>query len=514
MNRHSAWVRTLLASAAVAAAIALTGCQTDGISQIPSKAMQPLSREMVATLEKKNMPVDSPILVRIFKEESELEVWKQDASGQYAHLKTYPICRWSGELGPKIKQGDRQAPEGFYTITPGQMNPNSSFYLAFNLGFPNAYDRANERTGAFLMVHGDCSSSGCYAMTDEQITEIYSLGREAFLGGQKSFQVQAYPFRMTALNMARHRNSPHMAFWRMIKQGNDHFEATRQEPKVDVCEKRYVFDATPVSGSFSPTGRCPSYQVPDDVVAAVKAKQDHDERQFAHHVAQGVGTVAARTGSDGGMHPTFLAKINPNETFVSNGRKVGSLPPTRSGGKATLVYLPNAAPTAVASADPDTTAGVVGSTRVASADGEGAFGSLLGGSGSGASSSGSGFGKWFGLGKSDDTPPPPNPAPAAKPASAAKPAPAAKPAAGSRTMLASSSSRPVALGAIRPTTTVPTGTVATSTAAAKPQATVQAKADTRTDAAAPTAAYAGGSLMPGAKPVLSSSGFNNRWGGM
>ena len=127
------------------------------------------------------MPKESPILVRIFKEESELEVWKQDHSGRFELLKVYPICRWSGDLGPKIKEGDRQAPEGFYTITPGLMNPNSNYYLAINTGFPNAYDRANDRTGAFLMIHGDCSSRGCYAMTDEQIGEIYSLAREVLL---------------------------------------------------------------------------------------------------------------------------------------------------------------------------------------------------------------------------------------------------------------------------------------------------------------------------------------------
>ena len=205
--------------------------------------MQPLSERMLADIDEKNMAKESPILVRIFKQESELEVWKEDKTGRFALLKTYPICRWSGDLGPKIKQGDRQAPEGFYTITPGLMNPNSNYYLAINTGFPNAYDRANGRTGAFLMIHGDCSSAGCYAMTDEQVAEIYALARESFFGGQKSFQIQAYPFKMTPLNMAKHRNSPNMAFWKMLKEGYDHFEVTRHEPKVDVCEKRYVFDA-------------------------------------------------------------------------------------------------------------------------------------------------------------------------------------------------------------------------------------------------------------------------------
>src|SRR6202035_3292191 len=248
--------------------------------------------EMVALLAQKSMPKESPVLVRIFKEEAEMEVWKQDTSGQYALLKTYPICRWSGALGPKVREGDRQAPEGFYPITPGQMNPNSNYYLSFNIGFPNAYDRANERTGAFLMVHGDCSSAGCYAMTDEQMGEIYALGRESFLGGQKSFQVQAYPFRMTALNRAKHRNNPAMPFWRMIKEGSDHFEVTGQEPKVDVCEKRYVFGAEQPPGStkplnFNPVGACPAYHIPDEVADALRDKQREDETKTAELITRG-----------------------------------------------------------------------------------------------------------------------------------------------------------------------------------------------------------------------------------
>src|SRR5436853_390167 len=150
----------------------------------------------------KDMDLQSPILVRLFKQEAELEVWKQDRSGHFALLKTYPICRWSGDLGRKVREGYRQAPEGFYAITPGLMNPASAYYLSFNTGYPNAYDASLGHTGSQLMVHGDCSSRGCYAMTDEQIAEIYSLGRESFFGGQKSFQFQAYPFRMTATSSA------------------------------------------------------------------------------------------------------------------------------------------------------------------------------------------------------------------------------------------------------------------------------------------------------------------------
>jgi murein L,D-transpeptidase YafK len=302
-------VRALLASAALAAAIALAGCDTDSTTTaVNGRHMQPLSDRMLAEIENKNMAKESPILVRIFKQESELEVWKEDKNGQFALLKSYPICRWSGELGPKIKQGDRQAPEGFYTITPGLMNPNSNYYLAINTGFPNAYDRANGRTGAFLMIHGDCSSAGCYAMTDEQISEIYALARESFFGGQKSFQIQAYPFRMTPLNMAKHRNSPHMAFWKMLKEGYDHFEVTRREPKVDVCERHYVFDAE-ASAKFSASDRCPAYRVPEEIASAVREKQRRDDVQTAEWINRGTPAAPVRMGVDGGMNPTFLAAV-------------------------------------------------------------------------------------------------------------------------------------------------------------------------------------------------------------
>jgi murein L,D-transpeptidase YafK len=304
-------VRSPLAFAAIVAAVFLAGCNPDGMREVNGRHMQPLSGKMLAEIESKNMEKESPILVRIFKQESEFEVWKEDKTGRFALLRTYPICRWSGELGPKIKTGDRQAPEGFYTITPGQMNPNSSYYLAFNIGFPNAYDRANGYTGAFLMVHGDCLSAGCYAMTDEQIAEIYALARESFLGGQKSFQIQAYPFRMTPLNLAKHRNSPHIAFWKMLKQGYDHFEVTRLEPKVNVCEKRYVFDAE-TSGKFNAAERCPAYKVPGDIATAVQNKQRLDDVKIAELVNRGTPAVPVKTGVDGGMNPTFLTAMKLN----------------------------------------------------------------------------------------------------------------------------------------------------------------------------------------------------------
>ena len=303
--RSRTLLRALLAPAAIAAAITLAGCGGEPVTS--NRHMQPLSERMLAELKAKKMEKESPILMRIFKEEADLEVWKRDASGRFALLRTYPICRWSGELGPKIMAGDRQAPEGFYTITPGLMNPNSSHYLAINTGFPNAYDRANGRTGAFLMIHGGCSSAGCYAMTDEQIAEIYALVREAFFGGQTSFQLQAYPFRMTPLNMARHRNSPHLAFWKMIKEGYDHFEATHLEPRVGVCEKRYIFE-TKSTDSFSPADRCPAYRAAENIASPVSEKQRRDDIETAELINRGIPTVPVTTGVDGGMNPTFLRR--------------------------------------------------------------------------------------------------------------------------------------------------------------------------------------------------------------
>jgi murein L,D-transpeptidase YafK len=162
----------------------------------------------------------------------------------------------TGKLGPKIMQGDHQAPEGFYDITPAQMNPNSSQYLAFNVGFPNAFDRSLGRTGSFLMVHGGCSSVGCYAMTDYQMEEIYGLVDEAFKSGQDKIQLAAFPFRMTTQNLARHADNPNVPFWEMLKSGDDAFFATERPPSVAVCDQRYVFNPM-VADNLDPNAPCP-----------------------------------------------------------------------------------------------------------------------------------------------------------------------------------------------------------------------------------------------------------------
>ena len=318
-------VRALITSAALAAGAVLAGCTSDEISLANNaKANQPVSPKLVSDMVAKDMDLQSPMLVRLFKQEAELEVWKQDRSGRFALLKTYPICRWSGDLGPKIREGDRQAPEGFYSISPAQMNPQSAYYLSFNTGYPNAFDKALGRTGSQLMVHGDCSSRGCYAMTDEQIAEIYSLGRESFFGGQKAFQMQAYPFRMTPINMAKHRNNPNMPFWKMIKEGYDHFEVSRQEPRVDFCEKKYVFDAIRAPDAkrepaFEASAKCPVYAIPDDIADAVREKQQRDQVETAKLISRGTPVARINTGIDGGMNQVFAAKLPGGSTGLSEG---------------------------------------------------------------------------------------------------------------------------------------------------------------------------------------------------
>ncbi|WP_075217311.1 L,D-transpeptidase family protein [Mongoliimonas terrestris] len=264
---------------AVLVSALLAGCQADELGYGP-KHLRQVSAETKAEMVKLDVATTAPVLMRIFKEENAFEVWRKDRSGRYVLVKSYEICKWSGNLGPKIKEGDRQAPEGYYTITPALMNPNSQYYLAFNTGFPNAFDRAHGRTGTALMVHGACSSRGCYAMTDEQIQEIYAIARDAFRGGQKSFQLQAFPFRPTPENMARHWNDPNMGFWKMLKVGYDHFELTRAEPKVDVCGRRYVFNAKPKEGvEMSPVADCPVLEVPEALRVAAERKAAEDEQK-------------------------------------------------------------------------------------------------------------------------------------------------------------------------------------------------------------------------------------------
>ncbi len=190
------------------------------------------------------LELGAPIFMRIFKEEYALELWVW-AQDQFQLFKTYAICTYSGALGPKRREGDNQAPEGFYFVNAGRMNPYSQYHLSINLGFPNRYDRSRDYTGSYLMVHGACVSIGCYAMTDPVIEEIWTIAQATLEGGSPFFRVHAFPFRMTEANMARYADHPEIAFWRNLKEGYDAFDHSHQAVDVTIrgrgIDTRYVF---------------------------------------------------------------------------------------------------------------------------------------------------------------------------------------------------------------------------------------------------------------------------------
>jgi len=222
--------------------LTLLACQPSA-SESFTQILQRVQPGLQQALEKQGLRYGAPIFIRIFKQPAILEVWVENAQKKFEKFKTYPICQYSGELGPKLKEGDSQAPEGFYAVGARQLNPHSDFHLAFNLGYPNAYDRVHQRTGSYLMVHGNCVSIGCYAMTDAGIEEIYSLAYAALQQGQAFFRVHIFPFPLTEARLAAAREMPWYAFWENLKTGYDWFERTHRPPAVAVLKQRYVFSA-------------------------------------------------------------------------------------------------------------------------------------------------------------------------------------------------------------------------------------------------------------------------------
>jgi murein L,D-transpeptidase YafK len=309
------------------AALLVAGCQQEG-SRYPARAYAPIPGDTLSLMASKGANRNSPVLLRAYKKESEIEMWKQNAEGRYVHVKTYPVCRWSGQLGPKKREGDRQVPEGFYTVTPAQMNPNSAYWLAFNVGYPNPMEKAMGRNGGDIMVHGTCSSRGCFAMTNEQIEEIYAVMRESFNGGQKGVQFQSYPFRMTAENLARFRHDPNMPFWKNLKEGNDHFEVTQREPQVAYCGGRYVYNSTLETKRLDPVGACPTLRMDDTLSTAVAAKQRQDAEKVAELVHKGTTAVRVQY-ADGSQHMSFrssrFAASGADERFATASLTAGRL---------------------------------------------------------------------------------------------------------------------------------------------------------------------------------------------
>jgi murein L,D-transpeptidase YafK len=391
-------------SLTVAACVWIAGCDDSYLDQSSARSQQPISSATLAKMEALDTTPSSPTVIRTYKKEAELEIWKMKSNGEYALLKTYPMCRWSGQLGPKKREGDMQVPEGFYSIAPGQMNPNSHYYLAFNVGYPNAYDRAYGRTGGNVMVHGVCSSAGCFSMTDEQVADIYAIARDSFAGGQREIQLQSYPFHMTAENMAKFRLDPNIDFWKNLKDGSDHFEVTRNEPSVLVCGKHYVFDAT-TKDEVKGSEPCPALKRDESVEALVAEKENKDETKVAELAASGVKPIHL-VYADGGQNPAFTGykDVSDPEALASGPQEIvlnDRAKPVSAAVKVAMGDADKKRSTSAAPAPVEAPAAQPASTTVAIASTPNQSAGMLGGVTGGAKN----VQKWLQLGGQDPVPP-------------------------------------------------------------------------------------------------------------
>ena len=242
----------LLATPAMAVVVELKDVAADRIERQRAWAQgqtplpsTPNLANLDGRLAAKGVNKGSPIFIRIFKTEAELELWVRKGE-RFVLLDTYPICHWTGTLGPKEREGDKQSPEGFYSVTQRQARHTGRWSKALNLEFPNALDQRLQRTGSYILLHGGCSSTGCFAMTDPVLEEIYGLAAAALRGGQERVHVNVFPFRMTTAALEAHKDHPWREFWGDLKAGYDLFERTHVPPRVAMCGKRYVVrDGTP-----------------------------------------------------------------------------------------------------------------------------------------------------------------------------------------------------------------------------------------------------------------------------
>ncbi len=230
---------TLIVCISISASAIFADVPTSARAEASISRVEPTLKE---ALSKQGLTYGAPIFIRIFKDPGILEVWLKSDNGTFKHFKNYEICRFSGALGPKLKQGDNQSPEGFYFVNAGRLNPWSQYHLSFNIGYPNKYDRYHGRTGSALMVHGNCVSIGCYAMTDNYIDEIYALAVAALKSGQPFFRVHSFPFKLDSTRLSEYKSNPWHPFWLNLKEGYDYFNKYKVPPNVEVSSGAYVFN--------------------------------------------------------------------------------------------------------------------------------------------------------------------------------------------------------------------------------------------------------------------------------
>jgi len=254
----------------------------------PAAAPAPFSpADRERRLTEKGLIAGSPVMIRIFKEDSELELWIE-REGRFEHFNTYRICFWSGGLGPKKREGDKQAPEGLYSVGLQQLYPRGRRPHSFDIGYPNTFDRSLARTGSYILVHGGCSSTGCFAMTDPVMDEIYALSERALREGQDRIEVHVFPFRMTETNLAAHAESPWFAFWLNLKEAYDAFERTHLPPRVSVCDRRYIIAEPRAEEIAAPpdNGAPTAFGICEDAIAGIVPLAGPQAEHIAHVAAR------------------------------------------------------------------------------------------------------------------------------------------------------------------------------------------------------------------------------------
>ncbi|MEZ5925632.1 MAG: murein L,D-transpeptidase family protein [Hyphomicrobiaceae bacterium] len=284
----------LTASAAPAAAVEIVVPPArTGLSSTSKPNVGKLSERRAAL----GLARGAPIYIRIFKEESALEVWMRQ-NDRFVLFETYPVCRYDGELGPKLAEGDRQSPEGFYTVSPAQLRWTGRWYRGLDLAFPNVYDTDQGRTGSAILIHGGCSSIGCYAMTNPVIDELFELATEAFDAGQQRIAVHVFPFRMTAANMARHESEAWAGFWNGLRPAYDLFESDRRPPVIGVCDGAYRIE----TGAAGYDGNLPVARACQRPLATGRSATDAS----AEPAPKGMGPLRAKLEEFRKFPPLFV----------------------------------------------------------------------------------------------------------------------------------------------------------------------------------------------------------------
>lgn len=195
-------------------------------------------------LSKENINGAFNMYITAYKSEGKLEIWlKNKPQKKYKLFKTYNFSAHSGTLGPKVKQGDLQTPEGFYNINV--FNPKSNYYLSLGINYPNNVDllrSGRENPGNDIYIHGDQVTIGCIPLTDEKIKEVYLLAVEARSNGQKHIPVHIFPFKMTEANLRKYtiQYPKQIAFWKNLQPGYTYFEKHNTLPSIDQEKGSYL----------------------------------------------------------------------------------------------------------------------------------------------------------------------------------------------------------------------------------------------------------------------------------